>query len=192
MKKSMLTVVLILICSFLFSQSASWGIKAGLNYNSNGDFWDSTNSIKENPDKNVGFHFGVFGKIGGQIYIRPELIYTATKSKYDSGDFSMKKIDAPVLIGLKLIGPLSIFTGPSFQYILDSEFENTSIDDIDHDITVGFNFGVGIQIKKIGVDLRYERGFSDNEAKFLYNNNIDTSRLDTRPEQLIISLSYAL
>ena len=51
------------------------------------------------------------------------------------------------------------------------------------------NFGIGFNFNKVGIDLRYERGFSDNEATFLNDNNIGTSRLDTRPDQLILSLS---
>lgn len=104
----------------------------------------------------------------------------------------MSKIDAPLLVGVKVIGPLSVFGGPAFQYILDSEFDDTSIDDIDKDISVGLNFGAAINFNKFGVDLRYERGFSKNEASFLSNNDIDLSRLDTRPDQLILSISVTL
>ena len=51
-----------------------------------------------------------------------------------------------------------------------------------------------LNFNKIGLDLRYERGFNDNEATFI-NDNIGTSlgsRIDTRPDQLILSLSIAL
>ena len=104
----------------------------------------------------------------------------------------MSKIDAPLLVGVKVIGPLSLFGGPAFQYILNSEFDDISIDEVDHDISVGLNFGAAVNFKKFGIDLRYERGFKKNEARFLINNNIDISRLDTRPEQLILSVSVAL
>ena len=103
-----------------------------------------------------------------------------------------KKIDAPILVGAKVLGPLSVFAGPSFQYILDSEFEGISINNIENDLSVGLNFGIGLNLNKVGIDVRYERGFSNNEASFLNNNNIDTSRLDTRPDQLILSLSLIL
>jgi hypothetical protein len=96
------------------------------------------------------------------------------------------------LVGLKVVGPLSVFGGPAFQYILDSEFDNISINDVDKDISVGLNFGAAVTFNKFGIDLRYERGFSKNEVTFLSNNSIDTSRLDTRPEQLILSISLML
>ncbi|WP_303319076.1 outer membrane beta-barrel protein [Flavivirga abyssicola] len=169
------------------------GIKAGLNYNANGDYVESINTNVDNPDRNIGYHIGLFGKIGNnRLYFKPELVYTATKSDYSDDSFEMQKIDAPLLVGTRIIGPISIFGGPSLQYILDTEFDGISINNIENDFSVGLNFGVGFTLKKIGIDLRYERGFSKNEATFLNNNNVNISRLDTRPDQLILSLSVIL
>ena len=168
------------------------GLKAGLNYNANGNYFESINNTSQNPDRNVGYHLGLFGKIGDQVYFRPELVYTSTKSDYDNDSFKMQKLDAPLLVGLKVLGPISVFGGPSLQYILDSEFDGVAINDIENDFSIGLNFGIGLNFKKLGIDLRYERGFSDNEATFLGNNGIDTNRLDTRPDQLIFSISLLL
>ena len=195
MKKLFLVIVLTFMCSFLFSQNSSWGIKGGLNYNANGNYFESVSNNYENPDRNIGYHFGVFGKIGRDLYIKPELVYTSTKSDYDSGDFDMKKLDAPLLVGVKLIGPLSVFGGPSFQYILDTDtgISGLSINNVENDFSIGLNFGLAINFEKFGLDLRYERGFSDNEATFLDNNGlVINDRLDTRPDQLILSLSINL
>ncbi|MBU3821426.1 PorT family protein [Flavobacteriaceae bacterium XHP0103] len=176
-----------------FAQTATgFGIKGGLNYNANGDYFESIGSNAKNPDRNVGYHIGVFGKIGSQVYFKPELVYTSTKSDYDDDSFKMQKLDAPMLVGIKVLGPVSVFGGPSFQYILDTEFDGIAINDVKNDFTVGLNFGIGLNLNKLGIDLRYERGFSDNEATFLNNNNINTSRIDTRPNQLILSLSLIL
>ena len=132
-------------------------------------------------------------EIPNELYFKPELVYTSTKSDYTSNSFKMQKVDVPVLVGLKVLGPISIFAGPSFQYILDSEFEGVSIKDIDNDLSVGLNFGIGLNLNKIGIDVRYERGLSSNEIK-LSNKITDTSKftLDSRPEQIIFSLSYRL
>lgn len=181
--------------SFTYAQTDNgFGIKAGLNYNANGDYFDAIEVNSKNPDRNVGYHIGVFGKIGNELYLKPELVYTSTKSNYDNDEFDMKKLDLPVLVGLKVIGPLSVFAGPSFQYILDSDFDNIDVDNVQKDFSAGLNFGIGLNFKKLGIDLRYERGFSKNEANFLQNNNITTTpdRLDTRPDQLILSLSLVL
>jgi len=186
--------VFALFCISVQAQSdTGFGFKAGLNYNANGDYFNSIESNYYNPDRNIGFHFGVFGKIGNRFYLKPELVYTKTKSDYIDSGFNMLKIDAPILVGTKIIGPISFFAGPAFQYILDSEFDNISIDEVENDFSVGFNFGIGLNIDKIGIDLRYERGFNDNEARFIENNiTSNLSRLDTRPDQLILSLSLIL
>ena len=178
----------------LFAQSGSgFGIKAGLNYGGNGDYFESVTTNFENPDQNVGYHIGVFGKLGNKLYFRPEIVYTKTKSDYDKGDLDVQKIDVPLLVGLKVLGPVNVFAGPSLQYILDTDFGEATLNDIDNDFSVGLNFGIGLNLNRLGIDLRYERGFSDNEATFIDNNNvISLDRLDTRPEQLILSLSYRL
>ncbi|MDG1661029.1 MAG: porin family protein [Winogradskyella sp.] len=178
----------------LFAQSGSgFGIKAGLNYGGNGDYFESVTTNFENPDQNVGYHIGVFGKLGNKLYFRPEIVYTKTKSDYDKGDLDVQKIDVPLLVGLKVLGPVNVFAGPSLQYILDTDFGDATVNDIDNDFSVGLNFGIGLNLNRLGIDLRYERGFSDNEATFIDNNNvISLDRLDTRPEQLILSLSYRL
>jgi hypothetical protein len=168
------------------------GFKAGLNYNANGNYFESISTNAQHPDRNVGYHFGLFGKIGNKVYFKPELVYTSTKSDYNDNSFKMQKLDAPLLVGLKVLGPISVFGGPALQYILDTEFDTISINDVENDFSVGLNFGIGLNFKKVGIDLRYERGFSDNEATFLGNNGMGTSRLDTRPEQLILSLSLIL
>lgn len=194
MRKSFFYAILFaLISTTAFAQSTDgFGIKAGLNYNANGDYFESISANAEQPDRNIGYHFGVFAKIGKDLFLRPELTYTSTKSDYVSEEFKMQKVDLPVLVGIKVIGPISVFGGPAFQYILDSEFDNISVNNIENDFSVGLNFGIGLNLDKVGIDVRYERGLNNNEANFLNNNNIDTSRLDTRPDQLILSLSFIL
>ncbi len=193
--KNLLLIVVFAFCTASFAQSGGgFGIKAGLNYNANGDYFESIGDNAKHPDRNVGFHFGVFGKIGNKLYFKPELVYTQTRSDYDSDGFVMKKIDAPLLVGVKILGPVTIFGGPSLQYILNTEYDGISINDVSNDFTVGLNFGIGVNIKNFGIDVRYERGLSDNEATFI-NNNIGSgvvSRIDTRPDQLILSLSLKL
>ena len=201
MKK--LTIIIVLFLSAItnsYAQSAitnsyaqiDWGIKGGLNFNSNGDIIREIDGIIEDgskSDSKIGYHLGVFltTKGSSSYYLRPELIYTKTKSEYEEGNFDMSKIDLPILLGFKIIGPISIFAGPSLQYILDTDLEGFSLSDVEKNFTIGLNIGTAVQLGNLGLDLRYERGFTSNEADFL---NID--RIDTRPEQIIISLSFKI
>ncbi len=187
-------MVVALFSATAFAQSGSgFGVKAGLNYNGNGDYFSDAQNTFENPDKNAGFHIGVYGKLGNRIYVRPELVYTSTTSGYDEGDLKIKKLDLPVLVGAKVIGPLHVFAGPSFQYILNNKFDDITIDNIENDFSVGLNIGAGVNLGKFGIDLRYERGFSENEINFINSNFTNVNdRVDTRPDQLILSFSLKI
>lgn len=194
MKKILLIFGFILVSTSSFSQ---FGVKAGLNYNSNGEYEEivdvGDNIIKSNGDAKVGYHFGAYYNIDlTSIYLRPELVYTKTKSDYLSNSYDLSKLDLPVLLGVDLIGPLSVFAGPSFQYILNNDLENKSISNVKDDITVGLNIGAAIKLGNIGFDVRYERGLSSNEASFISDNKINLGTLDSRPSQLIFSLSIKL
>lgn len=191
-KTVLLAFFLVSALSYTYAQTGSgFGIKGGLNYNANGDYFDAINNNYQHPDRNVGYHVGVFGKIGDKLFFKPELVYTTTKSDYNDDAFTMQKLDAPLLVGVRVLGPLSVFAGPSLQYILDSEFGNVTVNDVKEDFSVGLNFGIGVNFNKIGIDLRYERGLSDNEAEFI-NGSVTPDRIDTRPDQLILSVSLAL
>ena len=195
MKNVLLATLFILtvLSSITAQEGSGFGIKGGINYNANGDYFNSIGNVAEEPNATIGYHIGVFGKVGTKLYFKPELVYTKTKSEYDNGDFDLQKLDAPLLIGIKVLGPINVFGGPSLQYILNSDFENATLGDVENDFSVGLNFGIGLSFNNLGIDLRYERGFSDNEATVISNNNIiSIDRLDTRPHQLILSLSYML
>ncbi|MEC7785063.1 MAG: outer membrane beta-barrel protein [Bacteroidota bacterium] len=194
MKRAFLGI-LFLAVSFAHAQSdPGFGIKAGLNYGGTGDISDSAENAYQDPSSDIGYHVGVFGRTGEKLFLRPELVYTKLNSTYEDDDFSMQKLDLPVLVGLEVIGPLQVFAGPAFQYILDTEYDGITLGDVKNDFTVGLNVGAAIALGKLGVDLRYERGFGDNEAEFLDSNGIvrDNSRIDTRPDQLILSVSLNL
>jgi len=174
--------------------NSMWGVKLGLNYNGNGDYIDSATDAIDNPDRNVGYHLGVFGKLGDKIFVRPELVYTRTKSEYEQADLKISKLDLPVLLGLEVIGPLNVFAGPSFQYLLSTKLDDTKLENLESDITVGLNLGASVDIGNLGLEIRYERGFTQNEAEFIDSNivELDGDRVDTRPDQLILSLSVKL
>lgn len=203
MKKTLLVVAFAFFGATAFAQSGSgFGLKAGLSYNKNGDLINSVGDggadIIEGAKGKAGYHIGVFGKLDfSTIYLRPELVYSKTKSEYevdgDSQDYDVSKLDMPVLLGLKVIGPLHVFAGPAFQYTLSNKLGDLEIEDVENDFTVGLNIGAGVNLGRLGLDVRYERGFSKNEAEFIGENITDVSgRVDSRPSQVIFALSLML
>ncbi len=198
MKKRVALFSLVLLATLFISNAQSdYGIKAGLSYNSTGKLISETGAIIDKKGKGKsGFNVGFYGKLDlGPIYLRPELVYTKTTSEYENqaGDYKMSKLDLPFLVGFELIGPLKVFAGPAFQYILDNDLKGLSLNRIENDFSIGLNIGASLEFGRIGIDVRYERGFNKNEAEFV-DNNIDNTlyRLDARPKQIIFSLSYSL
>lgn len=203
--KAVLTVLAITFINISFAQ-VDFGIKGGVNYNFGGDLKEIPSSIGSSAenlitsaDAKAGFHAGIWAKVNFLgIYLRPELVYTELNNTYGSNtrtnrneaDFKTRKIDIPVLIGTKIAGPLHIFAGPSLQYITNTKFE---VDDIKNlktnDFSVGLQLGAGVELGRLGLDLRWEKGFkNDADGKFL-----DTDfNVDNRPNQLIFGLSYQL
>lgn len=201
--KKLLILFLLITTSTAFAQSG-FGVKAGLNYGDNGEieFEDVTNAgeniLKEKGDSKMGYHFGVFYRAQlGPIFLKPELLYTQTKSTFQyrsqEADYELSKIDLPILVGLDILGPLHIFAGPSLQYILENDLEGVSLADVEDEFTVGAQFGAGVQFGGIGLDVRYERGLTDNQANVLNLNDASgVRRVDNRPSQIIFSLSLSL
>lgn len=193
-----LFVLVLLASTQLTSAQSGWGLMGGLTFNSTGDLINETSEIIDSKGSNSsGFNIGLFAKADlGLLYIRPELLYTQYKTTYNavgqSIDYKESKIDLPVLVGMSIIGPLKLFIGPDFQFILNNDLDGFSFKDLENDFTVGGNIGLAVELGKLGVDLRYERGFTDNEVAFINSNitEIPQARVDARSEQLIVNLSY--
>ncbi|WP_372792432.1 outer membrane beta-barrel protein [Lutibacter sp.] len=203
-KRIVLFSIVFLSTLYFVNAQSSYGIKAGLSYNTNGELKDVGNDISTFIDNKgsgkSGFNIGFYGKLDlGPVFLRPELVYTKTTSEYDLNsttvsDYKVSKLDMPVLVGFKLIGPVDIFAGPAFQYYLDNNLKGLSFDKIEKDFTVGLNIGASVELGRLGIDVRYERGLSNNEVLFIDENITNTSNytLDSRQEQIIFSLSYSL
>ena len=163
----------------------SYGIKGGLNYS-------TTNIPVSGADDSAGYHAGLWLRVKVPVvglYVRPEIVYTSLKSDYISGKYTLNKIDIPVLVGMKFLGVGNVFIGPSFQYLLNSEFNNGFTNANSKDLSVGLQVGVGVEFWKLGVDVRYETALSKAENSF---GDIASTlyEIDTQPNQFIVGLSY--
>jgi hypothetical protein len=193
-QKHTLTFFIVLFTQWAFSQF-SYGIKGGLNYDSLGELTNTELSTNLEANANTGFHVGLYANVNLLLfYVRPELQFSKSNSSFgENGNISINKIEAPVLLGYKILGPLSVFAGPSFQYILSEKTDRLTLGEIDKNLTVGLQVGTRFKLGRFGVGVRFERGFTSNEAVLLGANNIDISgRIDTRAKQWILSASYAL
>lgn len=202
MKNLLVFLILFVSCIGISQEKGlNFGVKAGLNYGDNGkiEFSDVTNAgtnlLSENAEDRVGYHFGIFlrADITDRFYLKPELQYTQNNSSYSfdnrKSDYDIKKLDLPILAGVYLLGPLHVFGGPSLQYIVDNTLEDVRLSNVKNEFTVGAQFGVGLQIRRLNLDVRYERGITENQAQSIDENTGQIIRVDSRPHQFILSLA---
>ncbi len=201
MKKSILICCIAIACSQFTRAQVGFGVKGGVNYNSE-SIDNASVDVFEGAEGKTGYHAGIWLRFKAPIiglYIRPELVYTSLKSEVlykgtnTTTSYNFQKIDIPVLLGKKFFGVGNLFIGPSFQYILSSDFSINNLSDVDaKGFTVGLQFGGGIELGKLGIDVRWERGFNGIESKFLDVSADTTVTFDTRIDQIIFGLSYRL
>ncbi len=171
MKKTILLLLFAAISAVASAQIFSFGAKAGYNtslgFNQNWDF--SSSSINFKNDLANGFHLGLFARVGRSIYVQPEVYYKLSIYEQDLGvgDLPYKKIkastiDIPVLLGWAVLNrdafKIRIMAGPTFSINAGS----TDVDDYWGSIKaeakstrVGLDAGIGLDIWRITVDLRY-------------------------------------
>ncbi|MGW8121337.1 outer membrane beta-barrel protein [Roseivirga echinicomitans] len=142
---------------------------------------ENATAIKEG-DGEFGYQYGVFLRmkvpvIG--IYVQPELLFSNSNATLNDGnddiDFSFNRIDVPVMVGAK-IGPLRINAGPSFRFMTSAEQSlagvTTDVKNNYKDSTVGYQAGIGFDLLKFVVDLKYE-GSLDSFAEEGQGFNVD-------------------
>jgi len=171
MKRIVLSALFISLNLAAFSQvlpSFQLGLKAGTNLSKLST--DNTFS----SDNRAGYYAGLWTRIGAAgIHLQPELYLSGknTTLKASTGEENKVKftsLDVPVLVGTKIgaagVG-LRLNTGPVVSFILDDE---QSFGQAAGSVFKGnfkgqnfaWQFGAGLDVGKLGLDLRYETGLS--------------------------------
>ena len=183
------------------------GFQFGLNDDNFGSIENISNKI-DNYDLDIknstGFQFGVFTEIDLiTFYIRPELNLIFSKSKnaaaysLDEGiniaehSYKSSEIQLPIIFGYKVLGPISVFGGPSFKYNL-SNSSNFNLEDIKDKYTLSLLLGSRVKIRSISVGLRYERGLNNNEVLIINANGVDldNANVDLTTNKLSLNIQY--
>jgi hypothetical protein len=156
------------------------------------------------PDcRMLGYHVGLIGQIQlFNLFLQPEALYTLTRNDIKVYDLSsatpdqgksitqnVNRLDIPILLGIKR-GVLKICAGPVITFVIsdDSDLHEITKYDIQmNKATVGFQGCIGLDIKKIAIDLKYEGNLSK------LGNGIDLGKgnemkFDTRVSQVILSI----
>lgn len=213
MKTNLLLLFFLAIFCFTSAQEYTFGIRGGLNQYTIGELYSRGGSIavgKANetfyPNKDIGYQFGGYFKVSfGKLFLQPEINYVSSKSHYDlpkkKSFWKTSKIDVPILIGYEVFDPISIYVGPGFNFFNTTTLDGvqvTSFSDGGPDMeksTFNINFGIKVEFKGFGLDLRYESGQNETMEELLdINNNVyGTNLADLRAyKPHVVSLSIYL
>ncbi|QTN39057.1 outer membrane beta-barrel protein [Cryomorphaceae bacterium] len=207
MKKWMMTLaVVLMIAGTAQAQVFQIGARAGINRadvtaDEILDMGDDLEQKLTSGTQDYGYHLGLYTrfKLLG-LYIQPEALFTklnteVTIDEYENGvptgntedaRISYTRLDFPILAGLKL-GPVRVNAGPVASRVITNETEGISIT-LQDGTYWGYQAGIGFDIWKILIDLKYEDAFNSqtNQVTFA-GQQFD---VDSRASQLILSLGY--
>ncbi|MGC6421719.1 MAG: outer membrane beta-barrel protein [Flavobacteriaceae bacterium] len=191
--KNLLCILLLFFYSSVFSQ-VDYGLVGGLNFQASGDLetaFQDVASYKETAQRKTGYFIGLYGQINFLLfYLRPEIHFSQLQSDFEDLSFASKNLEAPISFGYKLLPPLSLFVGPSFQFRLQEDLD-VSFETIDSQTTVGAHLGARLDLGSLALDLRYERGLKESEITFLSDKGV-SGVFDARGQKWMLGLSFSL
>ena len=191
----------------------------GVNFGLNDDNFGSIENIKTKVDdydldlkNSTGFQLGLFTEIDLiTFYIRPEINLIFSKSKNGTAftsvvnntnilnesiniaehSYKSTDIQVPIIFGYKVLGPISLFAGPTFKYNL-SNSSNFDLEEIEDKYNLSLLIGTRVKVRSFSVGLRYERGLNNNELLIINANgiDIDNANIDTTTNKLSLNISY--
>lgn len=146
-----------------------------------------TNASFSSQSSGMGFLYGGFMRVRtGKIYLQPEVYYftkntvftTQVNNSSVNTKVSIGGADINFLLGVRLWGlgknaNMRLFAGPSYSNITLRKYEVLGIDNAKELDDKSFNIqaGLGVDILRLTLDLRFEKGLSD----FNTLSNIDMS-----------------
>lgn len=165
MKKILLSIILLIVSSFAFSQF-SLGIKAGTNFSSLSSVSTCFNS---GSIMRSGFEVGAFARVGERFYVQPELLYAmkvvdvsgnVAGYEYEYDLLKLQYVSIPVLFGFKIIDKncfnFRLFLGPQFDVVLGTDYRGDGYNGVDfNDFVVGGRAGLGMDIWRFTLDASY-------------------------------------
>lgn len=198
-----LTSLILLAVSFSIpakAQLLNLGIKAGLNLQElEIKEFDGQQTIDElnSGEQKFGFHSGLYANINLPVFhIRTELLYTyinyelsstSLSNEVKTFDFEFNRFDVPILAGIKL-GPVRLNAGPVMSFTISEP--NEAFQKGVKDATWGYQAGIGLDVKNISVDIRYEGAFSKMADSIRIEGEDYTT--DARASQILIGIGYKL
>lgn len=111
-----------------------------------------------------GFEAGAFVKLKvGPLYVKPMGLYNfsggiLTNIAYsgNASNFTMHRVETPLLFGLRLFKPLSIEAGPVYNYIIAcDDLSDDNMVSVSQSNGIGYRAGIAVEIKRLLLNASY-------------------------------------
>lgn len=170
----------------------TFGLKAGVNLSQlRGDDLSLTGgspvNFSDNTNRSLGLVAGGFFRVGRAVYLQPEILLSQKAGRFainrgggtanaNNVDIRFTNIDFPVLVGVKIADVFRINAGPILTFTtndngnLRETFNQYSSDDFDKAFkkgNIGYQAGVGLDLGKFLIDVRYEGNLTN-----IFNVNV--------------------
>ena len=127
------------------------------------------------------------------FYLRPELQFTKVSSQFDNQSLETSRIELPVSFGINLLGPVSLFFGPTAFFNLSQASSGLKLEEIQNKTSMGLHVGTRLKLGPVGVDFRYEKGLSAMESNLLSQSGVPVGgQINTQPNQFSLGVSFDL
>tara|TARA_A100001234_G_C12564102_1_gene358716 strand:- start:284 stop:934 length:651 start_codon:yes stop_codon:yes gene_type:complete len=212
MKKLFLSTLLLALSFGVSAQSFSWGPKVNVGSPNlkikDIQTDDNIAKLLDDTDAVLTYQLGVFTRfMFAGIYVQPEAMFSSSKTemKFENifdenntsnnvvGEMKLNKLDVPVMIGKRFMKILRINAGPVFSYILSQNIGQSGTKEAWNEInaeyknaTVGLQYGIGVDIAMINIDLRVEKGFQAISENLTIGET--SFAADQRLEQIMLSV----
>ncbi len=173
------------------------------------------NQFKQNGSRATGLVGGVWLRIGRTFYVQPEILVSAKGGTFDllqnsaaSGtipqkvqiDFKSTNIDLPFLVGISLKRLLRLYAGPVASFSIAEggkltetiqTYTNQPIDKTLHEAVFGYQAGVGLDLRRFKIDVRYGGSLTDVKAIKLDKVNSD-ARFTSKSSLWQVTLGFEI
>jgi hypothetical protein len=156
----------------------SLGIKGGLNLAnlSTTTSQSLAANISQSLDNRTTYVFGVYTRLGNNVYIQPEVLLAASSGRINvfgggssqAVDVSYTNIDVPVLLGVKILGFVRLNAGVvgtlnvnGGETLSEALRKQGNLGSAVKAASYGYVAGAGLDLGSLGIDLRYMQSLSD-------------------------------
>ncbi|PYF74695.1 porin family protein [Pedobacter nutrimenti] len=180
-KKKLLLLPLMAIALFSIPANAQNSSPIHIGLKAAGNFSSLSFSSEGLTSKYApGFSAGAFARVDiARLYVQGELLYSRKTAELDAGSLGRAKaswnsIEAPVSLGYKILKTdrtsLRAYGGGVYSYVLNDHASllgevKTSFNAFDKS-NIGYQVGVGVDLRRLTLDLRYEGSLSNLSSQF--------------------------